>query len=117
MAQFTLSRLIAAQTPTESGSLVAATFFKHALGRSRVFAKQRGGSSGPRHQFPAAVRTFTRQNRCGARNTKSALERTYQRHGTVRRQICVAALAVGLQLQHRNLLCRLLLSMLAIPSF
>lgn len=81
-----------------------ATFgLEDAHGGCGIFLQLRSGTNGARDKIAAAVRTDAPQTRLNAITTKSALVSADHGFRRVRRQILVAALAVGAQLQHGNL--------------
>src|SRR5437764_10534218 len=86
--------------PTLRPGRAARVRLQSALGRSRMFGELVGGADRAAHQLAAAVWTAALEDRVGAAPAERALVGADHGLGRLRRQIAVAAFAVGTQLQH-----------------
>src|SRR5262245_52186535 len=75
--------------------LGAALRLELALGRGREFGQLVGRPDRSAHQLAAAVRALAAEHRVGACAAERAFERADPRLGRSRRQIAIAALAIG----------------------
>ena len=81
----------------------AAARLEHSLYGSGRSSEPGGWTPRPRHKLPTAIRTYAVQHRGSARLTERAFKRTDPGVDRLRRQISIAALAVGTELEHGGL--------------
>src|SRR5579872_1594229 len=73
---------------------------EHALGRGGMTLEHRSRTDGTTHEIAAAVRTHTLQRVFGAFGAEGAFKSADARLARLRRQILVAAFAIGAQFEH-----------------
>jgi hypothetical protein len=83
-----------------SGRIRATARFHDALRRSRMPGELLGGATRPRYQFTTAVRAHSFEDSRGTEATKRALEGANECIGRLRRQVPIAAFAIGPKLKH-----------------
>src|SRR5579871_734101 len=82
------------------GHIRATARFNDALRRSRTSCELVGGATRPRYQFTTAVRADSFEDSFGTGATKRALEGANECIGRLRRQVPIAAFAIGSKLKH-----------------